>query len=100
MTKEAGFKWPVAVTRGVWDEVVTPTPHDVQHGQSEKGRLWDVLWMARLAATANTDDRDAVLFQVLVLCDQKHRTETLKLVLSFDSPAGGPCLTIMLPNED
>jgi hypothetical protein len=100
MAKEAGFKWPVAVTRRVWDEVVTPTPHDKQEGQSEKGRLWDVLCMARLAAKANKDDRDSVLFQVLVLCDQKQKTVSLKLVLSFASPEGGPCLTIMLPDED
>jgi hypothetical protein len=35
MAREAGFKWPVAVTRRVWDEIVTPAPHDVQRGQSE-----------------------------------------------------------------
>ena len=98
--KEAGFKWPVAVTRRVWDELVTPNPHDAQRGQSEKGRLWDVLSMARLAAKANKDDRDSVLFQVIVLCDQKQKKVTLKLVLSFESPEGGPCLTIMLPDED
>jgi len=98
--KEAGFKWPVAVTRSVWDEVVTPAPHDAQRGQSERGRLWDVLWMARLAAKANKDDHDSVLFQVIVLCDQKQKKVTLKLVLSFESPQGGPCLTIMLPDED
>jgi hypothetical protein len=100
LAREAGFKWPLAVTRRVWDEVVTPAPHDAQRGQSEKGRLWDVLWMARLAAKANKDDRDSVLFQVIVLCDQKQKKVTLKLALSFESPQGGPCLTIMLPNED
>ncbi len=100
LAREAGFKWPVAVTRGVWDEVVTPAPPDAQRGQSEKGRLWDVLCMARLAAKANKDDHDSVLFQVIVLCDQKHKKITLKLVLSFESPEGGPCLTIMLPDED
>ena len=26
MAREAGFKWPVAVTRRVWDEIVTPDP--------------------------------------------------------------------------
>ena len=100
MAKEAGFKWPVAVTRRVWDEIVTPAPRDEQQGQSEKGRLWDVLWMARLAAKANKDDRDSVLFQVIVLYDQKQKKVTLKLALSFESPQGGPCLTIMLPDED
>lgn len=100
MAKEAGFKWPIAVTLAVWHEVVTPTPDDEQEGQSKEGRLWDVLWMARLAAKANKDDRDAVLFKVLVRCDRKQQTITLKLVLSAEAPEGGPCLTIMLPNED
>ena len=48
----------------------------------------------------NKDDRSSVLFQVLVLCDRKHKKVTLKLVLSFESPEGGPCLTIMLPDEN
>ena len=100
LAREAGFKWPVAVTRRVWDEIVTPAPHDAQQGQSEKGRLWDVLCMARLAAKANKNDRDSVLFQVIVLCEQKQKRVTLKLVLSFESPEGEPCLTIMLPDED
>ena len=100
MAKEAGFKWPVAVTRAVWDNIVTPTQRDAERGQSEQGRLWDILSMARLAAKANKDDRDSVLFRVLVLCDWKHQKVTLNLVLSFESPEGGPCLTIMLPDED
>lgn len=100
LAKEAGFKWPVAVTLAVWHGVVTPTPHDEREGQSKKGRLWDILNMARLAAKANKDDRDSVLFKVLVLRDRKQQTIILKLVLSAEAPDGGPCLTIMLPNED
>ena len=100
MAREAGFKWPLAVTRRVWEEVVTPAPHEAQRGQSEKGRLWDVLWRARLAAKAKKDDRDSVFFQVIVLCDQKQKQVSLNLVLSFESPQGGPCLTIRLPDED
>ena len=30
MAREAGFKWPVVVTRRVWDEIVTPDPRAVQ----------------------------------------------------------------------
>lgn len=100
LAKEAGFKWPVAVTVAVWNEVVIPTPHDERDGQSKEGRLWDILWMAHLAAKANKDDRDAVLFKVLVLRDRKQRTITLKLVLSAEAPGDGPCLTIMLSGED
>jgi uncharacterized protein DUF6573 len=39
MAKEAGFKWPVAVTLAVWNKVVIPTPHDERDGQSKEGRL-------------------------------------------------------------
>lgn len=47
MAKEAGFRWPVTVTRAVWDDIVTPTQRDAEEeGQSEKGRLWDILWLA------------------------------------------------------
>ena len=98
--KEAGFKWPVAVTCAVWADIVTPTPDDEQEGQSKEGRLWDVLNMARLAAKANKGDSDTVLFQVIVLRERKQETVTLKMVLSAEAPEGGPCLTIMLPNED
>lgn len=98
--KEAGFKWPVAVTVAVWVEVVTPTPHDERDGQSQEGRLWDILTMARLAAKASKGDSDSVLFQVLVLRERKQETVTLKMVLSAEAPDGGPCLTIMLPGED
>ena len=100
LATEAGFKWPVAVTLAVWHEVVVPTPHDKQEGQSKEGRLWDIVWMARLAAKSHKDDSDAVLFQVLVRCDQEQQTISLKLVLSAEAPEGGPCLTIMLPGED
>jgi len=100
MAKEAGFRWPVAVTRAVWDDIVTPMQRDAEEGQTEKGRLWDVLWMARLATQANKDDCASVLFRVLVLRDGRHRTITLKLTLSCESPEGGPCLTILLPDED
>ena len=44
--------------------------------------------MARLAAQANKDDRDSVLFRVLVLCDQKQETVTLKLVLALKPRKG------------
>src|SRR5690606_16136022 len=47
MAQEAGFRFPVAVTRTVW-ETITPSPTDIT--QSISGRVWDMLWMLRLAA--------------------------------------------------
>ena len=44
--REAGFKIPVAVTRTVWDRIIA-LPEGYRGFQDERGRLWDVLWMAR-----------------------------------------------------
>jgi hypothetical protein len=52
--REAGFRVPVALTQTAWADCVHWTEEDsarVVH-QDESGRLWDVLWMAKLAAGA------------------------------------------------
>lgn len=43
--REAGIRFPVALTRAVWDAYVEVPPK--AEGQDEAGRLWDVLWMLR-----------------------------------------------------
>src|ERR1019366_668012 len=43
--KEAGIKFPVFLTRTVFDSFVT-VPDGVT-GQDEAGRLWDIVWMLR-----------------------------------------------------
>ena len=54
LAKEAGFRFPVAVTAAVWAECVT-VPDGVA-GQDETGRLWDVLNMLRFAITKQPKD--------------------------------------------
>lgn len=44
--REAGLRHPVAVTNQVWVKVIEPPK---MLGQSEEGRLWDVVWMLRSA---------------------------------------------------
>ena len=52
MAKEAGFTVSVAMTGAVWSDCVEWSDRDSrrQTHQDESGRLWDVLWMAHLAA--------------------------------------------------
>lgn len=52
MAKEAGFTVPVALTSAAWSDCVEWDDRDSsrQTHQDESGRLWDVLWMAHLAA--------------------------------------------------
>ena len=37
--KEAGIRYPVALTRAVWDGIITPDPRAVKWGQDEAGRM-------------------------------------------------------------
>jgi hypothetical protein len=52
VAKEAGFRVPVAMTSAVWADCVEWAEADSQRQtyQDQSGRLWDVIWMAGLAA--------------------------------------------------
>ena len=95
---EAGFRGEVALTRAVWAKYVA-VPEGVPC-QDEAGRLWDVLWMCRVAY-ASYRGGPGYLFQLHVRNDNRNGVPplvTLKAVCGFED--GEPCLTIMLPTED
>lgn len=101
MAKEAGIKYPVALTRTLWERIVTPHPSLVGFGQSESGRLWDVLWMFHNAARRFSGSE--LCFQLYVLepaePEPKQRLVTLKAVCGPGDDAA-PVITIMMPDED
>jgi hypothetical protein len=121
---EAGFKYHGAMTQGAWEKTIAAVGHwerwpDGYHradgsndtlvlpaGQSVSGRLWDVLWMLKLAIDKSKQD-DRVWFQVCVWrppepdedCDGHHDEIRLWcLVGPGDTP--DPVMTIMLEGED
>ena len=95
--QEAGFRIPVALTRAVWESYVT-VPAKV-HAQDERGRLWDILWMASLAARGNPNAQ-TVHFTVSVRNDNRHpRPRRLKAVVDGGND-GEAVITILLPDED
>ena len=55
MAREAGFRWPVAITSAGWEDCVawSESDSDRQTHQDQSGRLWDVLFMAAHAARTN-----------------------------------------------
>lgn len=93
--KEAGFKYPVAVTRRLWDEVVTPDKEARNHGQSEAGRLWDLLWMCYLAARRGGSEIEFSLYVVKGI--QKELVKLRALCDPGDNLE--PVITIMFPDE-
>jgi hypothetical protein len=100
MAREAGIRFPVALTRAVWDEYVTPDPRSKKYGQSESGRLWDTLWMFSVAARQASDAASVFLYRVIyVLKEKQRRTITLKAHYG-PGDEGEPVITISKPDED
>ena len=105
MAYEAGFKWPVALTRGAWCDCVAWSEGDNQKQvyQDESGRLWDVLFMASHAIRTASDSGDQRHFS-LYRVPRDGQTEsaeevTLKLIAG-PGDQGEPVITILLQNED
>jgi hypothetical protein len=98
---EAGFRFPVALTDAAWRDAVA---WDDTHAalQDERGRLWDVLTMARYYAQ-RAGDTDRVPFRVLRVPNRPRATrpQYTALVLHIGpGDAGEPVITIMQPGED
>ena len=97
--REAGFRWPVALTCAAWERCVSVPPGVA--GQDEAGRLWDVLWMLR-CAVARQDSGRVVPFELHVRNDNREGTPPLVRLKAVCGPGdeGEPVITVMLPDED
>ena len=98
--QEAGIKFPMFLTRAVFDNYVA-VPPDVS-GQDEAGRLWDLIWMARFAILRSHGHTDRLPVALYVRNDN-HRAKLVKLIatcsaLDIDDPQ--PALTLMMTDED
>ena len=97
---EAGIKFPVFLTRSVFDSFVTVPPGVT--GQDEAGRLWDIVWMLRFAIRKARPDADRLPFALYVRNDNR-AARLIKLIatcgpLDIDDPQ--PAITVMMPDED
>ena len=97
---EAGIRFPVFLTRTVYDAYVT-VPEGVT-AQDEAGRLWDVIWMTRFAILRSRPGCDRLPVALYVRNDNV-RSRLIKLVatcgaLDMDDPS--PAITVMMPDED
>ncbi len=110
--REAGIVWPVALTSAAWADCVEWTDATEARkgytGQSESGRLWDVVWMLSLAVRGalrrGLDASQQPLYFSLLRTPTagrgvQPRKVTLKFMVGLDDN-GRPCITVMLPSED
>lgn len=107
--REAGFRYPVAVTRSVWSNLIELNPAAERAGCDISGRTWDILWMLRVAIKG-APDGDTIPYSlcVVVPSDSPYRrsrheaTPSLVALKSVCGPDdnGEPCITIMMHDED
>ena len=100
LAREAGFKWPIAVTDNLYHSYIVPALALIAEGQSITGRLWDVLMVLRHAIRSSKDDtylRITVLFQM----SPGAAPIPIELVsVAGPDDDGSPCLTLMLEGDD
>jgi hypothetical protein len=104
--QEAGLRFPVFLTRAVYDAYVSVPPNVT--GQDEPGRLWDIVWMLRFAIMRSHGHTVGGapctrLPVALYVRNDNHRAKLVKLIaqsgpLDMDDPS--PAITVMLPDED
>jgi hypothetical protein len=102
MAREAGFRYPVALTAGAWADCVAWSDEDSrrQAYQDEAGRLWDVLWMASRAAARGGPEIRFQLYRVpRGGRGVRPRLVALKAVCG-PGDEGEPVVTITLTEED
>ena len=99
VAREAGIRYPVALTRAVWERCVAVPPGVAC--QDERGRLWDLLTMLHFAIRRQGGGR-VVFYRVHVRNDNRERTPPLVPLKAVCGPGdrGEPVLTVLLPDED
>ena len=98
--QEAGIRFPVFLTRSVYDAYVTVPP--VVAGQDEAGRLWDVVNLLKFAIRKAQPGQVRLPFALYVRNDNR-APRLIKLIakcgpLDMDDPQ--PAITVMMPDED
>lgn len=97
--KEFGFKYPVSVTRLVWETCISWDNDKEQVYQDEIGRLCDILWMAYLAARRSKGTLAIFDIERIANGQREPSTVTLKSVCG-PGDAAEPVITIMRTWED
>lgn len=97
MAREAGFRYPVALTAAVWQAYVA-VPEAVPW-QDENGRLWDILTVLRVACSRYPETAE-LRFSVLVQNDSHPPRPVQLKACCGPGDQAEPVLTVMLPDED
>ena len=97
---EAGIKFPVFLTRTVFDAYVAVPPG--VEAQDEAGRLWDIVWILRFAILRSRPGADRIPVALYVR-NYNRAARLIKLIATcgpLDIDDAQPAITVMMPDED
>jgi hypothetical protein len=94
--QEAGFVFPVAVTKNLWEDL-NAIPEAYSH-EDVIGRLWDVLMVAKLAVRQSSPEGGQVSFRV-ILHVGKTSAYTVRLICHPGDDLE-PVITLSNPDKD
>lgn len=98
-SREAGFKVPVAVTRGVWG-VLKPSKELEAEGEDVVGRAWDMFTILRQAIRGAAGS-DSVHFAPLFTQEAGRAPEGVEMWARIGpGDDAEPVITVMLRGED
>ena len=100
LAREAGIRWPTALTAAAWAEAVAMTPAAERGRCDEVGRLWDVVWLLRLAMGRAPAGATRLAFEALVVRGRIEPEIVRLAAVCGPSDDPSPVITIMLPGED
>jgi hypothetical protein len=105
MRDELGFKFPIALTTRLFEEVIKPDAKAEGGGQSIEGRLWDALWMLfnGIRGLGKTTQGPGPCQTTMYPCGFTMNGRQKELTLKAICGPGDnmePVITIMLPDED
>lgn len=92
-----GFTVPVAVTAALWS-AIEAIPKGLAGLADVRGRLHDVLWMARVAAQRLHRESSGTFGVLLPTQGSRKRLQALRIEIG-PNDLGGPCVTIGFPED-
>ena len=97
--REAGFLIPVALTAALHADVADLSGRHVTAGQDARGRLWDLLFLARMnAAKPENADASEFTFELYMPVGERRKYSAKAMIGPGDDEQ--PVLTLLLPTED
>lgn len=105
--RRAGFRYPVAITDAAFKRYIALS-QAADAGNTELGRLWDILKGFGLGVAAKQTRRqtqpqtreDILIFDFYCITDQPNPTKCRLKAVPGPDDDGNPCITLMLPEED